>query len=326
MSAIKPGPTVSLKEDLIRFLYNYTDIIIIPINNLLYKAGSLLPQTVNRYLPYFRHEESGSILEWSVLLVIPVILLAGILIEHIFKLLGEYETAFLKIVNNAPAFRETVKENGSNQKESTGNDRILKEKEAQLKSAYNLIIRRLDREKTELVNKNISLEKSLIVDPLTNLKNRKYLDERLMHDFNTAKCRKKELSVIMIDIDNFKHINDQYGHHTGDMVLKDISAIIQNICPANIVCARYGGEEITLLCLNFDANKAYQLAETIRKEVQNRLQYPQNICSKITISAGVATYTSQSKINNAHDLIKKADEALYKAKESGKNNVKCFSH
>ena len=159
-----------------------------------------------------------------------------------------------------------------------------------------------------------SLVDSTAKDGLTNLYTRDVLNIFLEKEINTAKRKKSYVSFAMIDIDDFKYVNDTYGHQKGDEVLKTIGNILnQNIREMDLA-ARYGGEELSVVMPNTKAEEAYEIANRIRKEIQS-LDF-NNFTVTVSIGISQSTRTCSSKT-----LIFLADKALYKAKENGKNQV-----
>jgi diguanylate cyclase (GGDEF)-like protein len=130
------------------------------------------------------------------------------------------------------------------------------------------------------------------------------------------------LSLIMVDIDWFKKINDSYGHEVGNMVLEELSQIIKGcIRDVDIFC-RYGGEEFVVILPQTPVREAEQIGERIRSEVETRVMtYEENIRLKITVSVGVSAFPENGRSHE--ELVSAADQALYQAKGSGKNLVKC---
>jgi diguanylate cyclase (GGDEF)-like protein len=152
-------------------------------------------------------------------------------------------------------------------------------------------------------------------DSLTGLWNYGYFQYRLDEEIMKMKQKKSSLSVMMIDLDDFKKFNDTYGHLEGDKVLKNISKIFKECCrKVDIVC-RYGGEEFSLILPFRDKKETYLLGERIRKIVEGR----DVSFEKFTISIGIASYPEDAQ--DKEELIKKADYALYQAKKKGKNQV-----
>jgi diguanylate cyclase len=122
----------------------------------------------------------------------------------------------------------------------------------------------------------------------------------------------------MSDVDHFKHFNDTYGHQLGDLVLKDVANTLKSSVRSSDIAARYGGEEMVLLLRSASLKDGLNIAEKIRKAVENYELKDRNSSYKVTISLGVSIFKAT---DNADGVIKRADEALYKAKESGRNRV-----
>ncbi len=159
-----------------------------------------------------------------------------------------------------------------------------------------------------------------ITDGLTRLYNKRYLLESLEKEIARAKRYGRLLSLIMIDIDHFKHINDRYGHLTGDAVLKELGKIILNRVRQEEVAARYGGEEFVIILPETDIKGARAVAESIRRIVERHVFEFEGQALRVTISAGTAEYDPE-RHSTPKDLIMDADEALYRAKNNGRNRV-----
>ncbi|MDD5118012.1 MAG: diguanylate cyclase [Sulfuricurvum sp.] len=159
------------------------------------------------------------------------------------------------------------------------------------------------------------LEALAMVDKLTHLYNRRKMDECLYIEVEKSKRYNKALSLIMIDIDYFKKVNDTYGHQTGDAVLQEVAELISNNTRKIDCCARYGGEEFLIMCPETSKEGAMTLAEQIRHTIEN---YTFDTVKHLTISLGVSTYDNNDEMMT---LIKKCDEALYTAKHQGRNRV-----
>jgi diguanylate cyclase (GGDEF)-like protein len=168
------------------------------------------------------------------------------------------------------------------------------------------------------------LEKENITDTLTGLYNRRYLDRRLEEEFSRAKRYSFPLSILMVDIDHFKKINDNYGHQAGDLVLSYFGKLILNAMRNSDIAARYGGEELLVIAPNTPMLPAGELAERLRQHVETHelvltSEGSQRQAIHITVSIGVATY--DSKMDGVKELVQDADEALYRAKQAGRNRV-----
>ena len=149
-------------------------------------------------------------------------------------------------------------------------------------------------------------------DEKTGLYNSKFFKSVLGLELDKAK-RGKKLSLIMLDIDHFKKINDKYGHLAGDKILKQLANLLQQKIRKSDIASRFGGEEFLIMLPNAAKEKAKMVAERLRKSVQSAGFKP-----RITISLGVSEYKKADTINN---LINKADSALYRAKKKGRNRV-----
>ncbi len=157
-------------------------------------------------------------------------------------------------------------------------------------------------------------------DPLTETYNKRYLMEALEAEFKRAKTLHNDFSVMFLDIDYFKKINDTYGHSAGDVVLKSLSALIraQFVRPRDVF-ARYGGEEFVLLLTNTDGKQAASIGEKIREAVENHSFDHEGTSIKVTTSIGIAELTSL--MESYQTLLKTADQALYQSKNNGRNKV-----
>lgn len=173
-------------------------------------------------------------------------------------------------------------------------------------------------EKKELYS---SIRRISFTDPLTDLANRRVFDYVLDREFKKVKRRSQPLSLLMIDIDYFKRINDIYGHLGGDSILKQLGTIMKTSFRSLDVAVRYGGEEFAVILLDTDNEYAVALAEQFRVDVSGQEFYIGKQRIFITVSIGVATCFANSavSIQNKDDLIKTADDALYQAKEMGRN-------
>ena len=177
---------------------------------------------------------------------------------------------------------------------------------------------------TELLSESIETDRKLkseaTVDFLTGLNNLRQF-KKDFNNFAQQTIRKKEnLSLLFLDIDFFKNVNDTYGHSTGDIVLKNLAMILRDTCRGFDIVSRNGGEEFSILLLDCTLSHAVEIAERIRKNTED---YEFHISDKesinVTISIGVSTYPDKTEdINN---LTENADNALYKAKRTGRNKV-----
>jgi diguanylate cyclase (GGDEF)-like protein len=162
---------------------------------------------------------------------------------------------------------------------------------------------------------NQRLEKLSVTDRLTGLYNRLKLDEVLASEVMRAARSGQPFSVVLIDIDRFKQVNDQHGHQAGDQVLVEFAQLLRQGIRATDVLGRWGGEEFLIVCPHTDAAGATQLAEVLRLAVQTH-RFP--LVDKRTASFGVAAYRQADSVE---DMVSRADLALYAAKTAGRNRV-----
>lgn len=159
-------------------------------------------------------------------------------------------------------------------------------------------------------------------DGLTSLFNRNYFDEVLEQTVLAAKRYHTDLSLLFLDIDDFKEINDTYGHAFGDEILQQVATIINRETRDSDIAARFGGEEFVVLMPHTENMNAFFLAERIRKEIENHFLEEKTGIFGITISGGLASYPQNCE--NAAELLRRADSALYLAKGSGKNCISAY--
>lgn len=166
------------------------------------------------------------------------------------------------------------------------------------------------------------LKFSAQTDFLTGVGNRSALDTALNREFELAQRHQHALSVLMLDLDHFKKINDQYGHAFGDQVLKRFVHQVQTVARTTDSIFRYGGEEFTIILSNTQLNGALVIAERIRQAVQNLQFYAVNGSAvPVTVSIGAATLIPNESIE---ELLERADECLYLAKSQGRN--RCLAY
>ncbi|WP_082439461.1 MULTISPECIES: diguanylate cyclase [unclassified Massilia] len=179
-------------------------------------------------------------------------------------------------------------------------------------------------EQLSLAISNVSLRETLkqqsTVDALTGLYNRRYFDESLKRELARAKRTRSSCSVIMVDLDHFKRINDSYGHDAGDLVLKAAAKQLFSRLRASDVACRYGGEELVLLLPECEAEAAAKCAEGIRRALSDiEFDHLGQRIAGVTASFGVAAWPTHG--SDSSELVKAADKALYSAKRAGRNRV-----
>lgn len=160
---------------------------------------------------------------------------------------------------------------------------------------------------------------SAYLDPLTNTHNRCALQSAFQREWELARRHGAPLSLILLDIDHFKHINDSYGHDRGDAVLTSVAKCVQDNVRASDLVFRYGGEEFIVLLSNTNASGAFHLAERIRRALEKMPCQPDGgVPLRVTASLGVATLAPNE---SREKLLKRADQAMYRAKHLGRNQV-----
>jgi len=173
----------------------------------------------------------------------------------------------------------------------------------------------------ELSDTNQQLEQLLMLDEKTGLYNFREFRRRLREEWARALRYENPLSLVFLDIDDFKAINDELGHPAGDRVLTEFATLVAGGARANDVAARYGGEEFSIILPHTESDMAVRVAERIRRAVSEFEFLTDERPIHITVSAGVATYPSTEGVSSVDDLVRAADTALYRAKDAGKNCV-----
>lgn len=162
--------------------------------------------------------------------------------------------------------------------------------------------------------------KMALLDPLTHLGNRAALDNAFRRELQLAERHQYELSLLMIDVDHFKLINDQHGHLQGDLVLQEIARTIETVCRETDISFRYGGEEFVVLLRKTGDSGACIIAERLRKEISKIVIGQQGHRIQPTVSIGISTRASDQREHINH-LFDRADKALYQAKQTGRDCV-----
>ncbi len=168
------------------------------------------------------------------------------------------------------------------------------------------------------------LEMENITDPLTQVYNRRYLERKLEEEVARSKRYSLDLSILMLDIDHFKRVNDTYGHHAGDVALSEFGGLIRAALREIDIVARYGGEEFLIICVNTAIDGATLVAERLRHLVEShQVEIPDGSGGKqiIQISISIGAAGLSTTLDSKNKLIQAADHALYRAKQAGRNRV-----
>jgi len=187
-----------------------------------------------------------------------------------------------------------------------------------LGSVIMLRFQRVDEQEEQAL---VRVYESSVKDGLTGAWNRKYLDERLRGELAFATRHRAPLSVLMVDIDHFKKVNDTWGHLVGDSVLKATAAAMRAAIRTEDLLARYGGEEFLVLARGADLRNAAQLGERLRVIAERRPVVVDGATVSRTVSVGVASVACVGAAVTPELLIGLADDRLYRAKEGGRNRV-----
>jgi diguanylate cyclase (GGDEF)-like protein len=168
---------------------------------------------------------------------------------------------------------------------------------------------------------NMELKDLTHRDHLTGLYNRRFFADEAIRAISISLRKKSPFSIIMMDIDNFKNINDTYGHHYGDKVICEVSDRLKKLIRKSDVAVRFGGEEFVLLLYETTQEDALKVAENIRREIDNLSMNCGEHIINFTISFGVTQFDAIKDETNIENTIARADHALYKAKQTGRNRV-----
>ena len=163
-------------------------------------------------------------------------------------------------------------------------------------------------------------KKLAVTDGLTGITNRTSLDRGLWSEFERSVRYNVPLSIILIDVDYFKGVNDNYGHQKGDEILMAVASLMKKVCRTNDIAARYGGEEFLMILPQSNSEGAFKIAERVRKEMM-KISFTGNESKfNVTVSCGVAELDTDF-MKHTDQLVELADQALYEAKNSGRNKT-----
>lgn len=182
---------------------------------------------------------------------------------------------------------------------------------------YDVTDQALAKIRVETLNKR--LEHMSRVDGLTGLFNRRYWQERFDKVYKLAVRRENAVSVLILDIDHFKKVNDTYGHQAGDKVIQSLAQVIKRSIRETDIAGRYGGEEFVVILSDTSAENAVGVAERIRLSAQRKVVWYEGQRIKFTVSLGLAEHSKQCQ--SAMAWLELADQSLYQAKETGRNQT-----
>ncbi len=183
----------------------------------------------------------------------------------------------------------------------------------------------LEQSKKQLEEENSELKVENIRDPLTNAHNRRYFEESLAREFETAAKHAWPLSVVFVDLDKFKQVNDGFGHQAGDAILQTVAALLRDTLRDSDIVARYGGDEFVLLLPGVDTAQANRVGERVCEAARTRTAKTADGRSVgITLSLGIVTCDSHNKFDSPKALLAAADSALYESKRKGRDQFTCY--
>jgi two-component system, cell cycle response regulator len=188
-----------------------------------------------------------------------------------------------------------------------------------LNDRVDALLRERENQLSQLAILNRKLQAAAITDALTGLPNRRYAMERLDAELGNAARDGKPLSVILIDIDRFKAVNDRHGHDVGDKVLREVSEVLRRSLRRWDGVCRWGGEEFLVVCPNTSLQNASMVAERLRVNVRDHVISMPGFANSVTLSLGVAQLDGARA--NADDLVRQADQRVYRAKQDGRDRV-----
>lgn len=201
---------------------------------------------------------------------------------------------------------------------------VLRDVTQQKQAALNLQAanQQLHNQLHEIKALQTELREQAIRDGLTGLFNRRYFEETLPHELSRARRKGYPISILLIDIDYFKQINDTFGHGGGDCILKALADLFRNSIRSGDIACRYGGEEFVLVLPGMCLTEAYKRANKIRLSFQSLQTRYENHSMSATLSGGIAVFPTDGA--TSHDLLSQADEALYHAKAEGRNQIRAI--
>jgi len=286
---------------------------------VFFLLSSLLPLLILIYitfqyvLPNLTPDQIGALRGWFT---------GGVLVMLVFPLMGFMIMSrwMVSLENLTKEVTMKSSEIMEGQKESRDENEIasLKHIFSRLYHEFQGKMSQLDEYSEKLIEANQKLSGLSLTDELTSLYNRRCFDIRTRDEMSRADRYGHELSVIMIDVDDFKRYNDAFGHHTGDKLLQDIARLIRKNTRESDVAFRYGGDEFAVLLPNASLKMAENTANRLVSATSSHQfeDKEKRSLGKITISCGVACYSEHSQ-----DLVKAADSLMLKAKNEGKDRV-----
>lgn len=200
----------------------------------------------------------------------------------------------------------------------------LNQAHEQLQTKIDLAGAKLRETNLQLLARTKELEQLTVTDPLTGLYNRRHFEKLIVSELAISLRQREPSSVLMIDIDHFKRINDTYGHDIGDKVLRDVAGILTEVFRKSDAICRVGGEEFIALCHGAYKRDALAIGEKIRKSIEAHA-FPGVGANVVTVSVGIASNSGESDEITTDDLLNQVDKALYHSKQLGRNRVSHYA-
>lgn len=194
-----------------------------------------------------------------------------------------------------------------------------KQHEARLLQSH----QQLENQLHQVAEEKSALQELATRDPLTGIYNRRYFDTTLSREFARSVRDRKQLAIIMLDLDHFKKVNDRYGHATGDEVLKALAELLKKGARESDLICRYGGEEFVAVMPNMSAEQAWERVEWWRRQLEEMSIVAGEFKIGITLSAGIAVFPDHAE--DPAQLLSRADEMLYKSKREGRNRISIYA-
>lgn len=282
-------------------------------------SNNILESGFNRQIQHIRlpmHEQKGGLLAFSALEGMPLQLTRETIKNYandtIIQMLNTEELAVIPLKAKDKVKGIIMADNHITRKPITKDDmRML----TMLANQAGLAIENSQLYENALIRSH--------TDSLTNLWNHGYFQHLLLLELEKAKANSLPLSLISLDIDYFKVYNDKLGHQAGDVILKDLSAVIKSHSRKMDFVCRYGGEEFTIILPQTEKKEAFSIAERLREDIARHIFTQEDILpnKKLTVSIGLSTYPEDG--SSPSELISSSDKALYQAKHKGKNTTCC---
>ncbi|HKJ28421.1 MAG TPA: GGDEF domain-containing protein [Anaerolineales bacterium] len=238
---------------------------------------------------------------------------AGVIAIQPSVLLKLSSEDFMEIIQATPAIGLMISRNLTQR---------LRQNTTQIENAVptDALEARIEARTADLARDNQKLKEMATIDPLTQVFNRRHFFELAQQALQQSQQDGRSIAAIMVDLDHFKAINDTYGHRAGDQVLQAAAQFIQASIRENDILARYGGEEFAVVLPNTTLDEATEIAERICTHIDSQSVQVDETVIPITASVGVAGFLDASELDTAH-LLDRADQALYQAKNTGRNRV-----